>query len=172
MHGGSRRHAYKPYVQLHVKMHGFPQSCLQTLCSTACKMHGSPQTCLQALCSTASRNAWIPTDMLTNPMFNCMQKCMKSYRHVGQSSPEQPRAVQNKPEQPRAAQSSREQSRADQSSSRAPPSSPQQPRAAQSSPEQPRAAQNSPEHHRSAPTVKMHTVPCDVCLAISPTRPF
>ena len=60
----SHRHAYKPYVQLHVKMHGFPHTCLQTLCSTARK------------------NALIPTDMLTNPMFNCTQKCMDSHSHA------------------------------------------------------------------------------------------
>ena len=95
----SHKHAYKPYVQLHVNMHGFPQTCWQTLCSIAHK------------------NAWIPTDMLTNPVLNCMWKGMDSPRTCSQK---QPRTTQNSPKRPRAA----------------PQRSPKPPRTAQSSPTQ------------------------------------
>ena len=63
-------------VQLHVNMHGFTATetvqTLQSVVQLHVKMHGFTQTCLQTLCSTPCKHAWIPTNMLTNPMFNCM----------------------------------------------------------------------------------------------------
>ena len=58
-------------------------------------MHRFPQTCRQTRCTIARKNAWIPTDMLTDPriptdmltdsMFTCTWKCMDSLRHAYES---------------------------------------------------------------------------------------
>ena len=131
-------------------------------------MHGFPQTCLQTLCSTPCKNAWISTNMLTNPMFNCTQTCMDSHRHADKPYVQLHIKMHGFPQT--CSQTlcsiacekawitlqtcSQKQRRTTQHSTKRPRAAPKHPpKATQNHPEQPRAAQHSE-------TIDLHAFVC------------